>query len=300
MAAVGVVAEEPAILPWPGPANFDLAGVLSPRAAKTLIENLTRTKFVQFFGATESGLWALYHLDMDPEYREYLSIDACHMGLEWRPVDGGSELLSAVANGDPEAQTPHSTFYEPIFVRRKDPALASRQAIFQTFPDIDEYATGDLFTPHPIRPNTWKFAGRADDLILFGHGIKFHPAGIEAKIQRTHNEIQEVVMWGDGHQQAILLIELTDEGLAGMEDGRGESKVRSRLDILIDEVNVEAPVIAQIAKTHIIIATRGKSLPRTAKGSVRRREAAKLYRVEIDEVYRVYGDEMVRMMSRVQ
>jgi len=260
-------------------------GVLSPRAAKVITSHLTEIKFVQFFGATESGLWLLYRLG--PEDMDYLSIDACHMGIEWRAVAGESAATAQLDN-DSKAQTPSASLYEAVMIRSKDPAEASRQPIFQTFPNLVEYATGDLFAPHPTRPHTWKFAGRTDDLILFGHGIKFHPAGIEAKIQQGLSRVQEVLMWGDRHEQAVLLIELTDAGLHDMESQAGDMKVRAELEALIDQINLEAPVIAQLAKTHVIFTTKEKPLPRTSKGSVRRREAAKVYQNEIEKVYRVY------------
>ena len=258
---------------------------------------LEKTRFIQFFGATESGLWTLYQ--RGPENMDYLSIDACHMGIDWRAVAGDSETETQV-NGSPGTQSPPAKLYEPVFVRFKDPVRVPQQPIFHVFPELDEYATRDLFAPHPTRPDTWKFVGRADDLILFGHGIKFHPGGIEARIRQSNERIREVLMWGDGHQQAILLVELTEPGLDENENGRENSTVRGELDVVIDQINLEAPVIAQLAKTHVIFMHRAKPLPRTSKGSIRRKEAAKIYSAEIDEVYRVHGDKMGRMMSRVQ
>ncbi|OQV06585.1 hypothetical protein CLAIMM_11132 [Cladophialophora immunda] len=273
-------------------------GVLSPRAATILTTRLKNTTFTQFFGATESGWWALYQVGT--EDMEYVSVDACHMGIEWRPVAADSDNQPPI-DSDSKLQPAANTLYEPVIVRFEDPTAASRQTIFQTFPDLNEYATGDLFAPHPRRPNTWKFAGRVDDLILFGHGIKFHPAGIEARIQHSHDRIQEVLLWGDRHQQAITLIELTDEGLRDMErGGQDAARLRSEIDLLIDKVNVEAPLIAKLAKTHVIYVTREKPLPRTSKGSLRRKGAARVYQAEIDQVYRDHGDQMMgSMMSRV-
>ncbi|EXJ71523.1 uncharacterized protein A1O5_05331 [Cladophialophora psammophila CBS 110553] len=208
--------------------------------------------------------------------------------------------LSSITYGGGKAVHFKSTTVFRGSIRFKDPTAASRQTVFQTFPHLNEYATGDLFAPHPSRPCTWKFAGRVDDLILFGHGIKFHPAGIEGKIQHGHDRVQDVLLWGDGHQQAIALIELTEEGLRDMERGGADAaRLRSEIELLIDQVNVEAPVIAKLTKTHVVFAAREKPLPRTSKGSLRRREAARVYQAEIDEVYREHGDQMGSMMSRV-
>ena len=271
--------------------------VLSPQPAKILSSSLPKTKFVQFFGSTETGMWCLYHLG--PQDMDYLSIDACHLGVQWRPVAGTGEAATQ-SNGDSESRSDPMALHEAVIVRSDDPVLASRQAVFHVFPDLTEYSTGDLFAPHPIRAHTWKFAGRADDLIVFSRGIKFRPAGIEAKIQQGHDRIREVLMWGDRHQQAILLVELNEAGLKDMESEQGRVATKLRLDMLIDEANLEAPVVAQIAKTHVVFATKEKPLPRTSKGSVKRKEAANIYEAEIEEVYRLHGVHMSPMMSRVQ
>ena len=268
--------------------------MLSPRAARILVEHLKHTKFTQFFGATETGLWPLYRLG--PEDMDYLSFDACHMGAELRQVSGDGESLQANDGANPSA----SKLCEAVIVRSRSQTSSFPQATFETFPHLDEYATGDLFAPHPTRPHTWKYAGRTDDLILFGHGIKFHPVALESMMQQGHDRIRDVLLLGDRHQQAVLLIELTDPGLKDMENEADKATLRGEVDSLIDEVNETAPVIARIAKTHVLFASREKSLPRTSKGSVRRKGAAKLFQPEIDEVYRTYGDEMGRMMARVR
>lgn len=287
----------------------------------TLADQLSHAKLVQFFGATESGLWPLYHLE--PGNQDYISVDACHMGIEWRPVVGDSELEApaSTTNGSSNSHQPTplaTTLYEPVIVRFKDKDKthtgddAPHQAIFHTFPLLDEYSTGDLFAPHATLPNTWKFAGRADDLILFGHGIKYRPGGVEARIAQSHPWIRDVLMWGDGHQQAVLLVELTDGALESQHvcnrenaksDGGGEqdeSGFKRDLDKVVEEVNRDVPVIAQLASTHVVLVKKDKPLPRTGKGTIRRKEAAKVYGAEIEHVYRVFGDKMGSIMSRLQ
>lgn len=29
-----------------------------------------------------------------------------------------------------------------------------------------DYATGDLYEPHPEKPNIWRYAGRGDDVVV--------------------------------------------------------------------------------------------------------------------------------------
>jgi hypothetical protein len=242
--------------------------------------NLTRP-----YGTTETGMWALYELGTDD--MDYLSIDACHMGIEWRPVASDQEQDA-------------SMLYEPVIVRSENPQELARQAVFHTFPHLNEYELGDLWAPHPTRAQTWKFAGRTDDLIAFAHGIKFHPAGIEAKIVQGHSWIREVLMCGDRHYQAILLIELTPAGMEAVESQHGVATLEVRLDELINEINETAPKIAQLSKNHVVIVSKEKPLPRTPKGSVKRRAAAEMYLPEMEAIYLEHSDELVTILTRVK
>ena len=238
-------------------------------------------------GATESGVWCLYE---HQESSEYMSIDACHMGIERRPVVDNE----AVKGG------PRQTLYEAVHVCFKDPSQAFRQAIFHAFPGLTEVATGDLFMPHPTRPATWKHAGRNGDLILFSHGIKYRPGGTEAKIQGGHPWIQSAMIWGDGHQQVVLLLELTDQALALAEGDQQEmADFKTGLSRLIDKINQTAPTIAQIARTYITITSSEKPLLQTAKESIQRKEAVNIYQAEIDELYLKFGDQSANITSRV-
>jgi len=47
--------------------------------------------------------------------------------------------------------------------------------------DDGSWATNDLYTPHPSIPNTWKFYGRKDDLIIHVTGMKTNPVPSEWK-----------------------------------------------------------------------------------------------------------------------
>lgn len=41
-----------------------------------------------------------------------------------------------------------------------------------TINGVPAYATGDLLTPHPTKPNLWKIFGRVDDQIMHSTGEK--------------------------------------------------------------------------------------------------------------------------------
>jgi acyl-CoA synthetase (AMP-forming)/AMP-acid ligase II len=218
---------------------------------------------------------------------DYLSIDSCHMGIEWRTVAG-------------DDKQDESSLYEPVIVRSKDQQEAGCQAVFQTFPSTNEYALGDLWVPHSTKAHTWKFQGRTDDLIAFAHGVKFHPAGIEGKIQQGHPWIREVLMCGNRHYQAILLIELTPAGMEALDSKDGAATLEAKLGELIEEVNKTAPKIAQLSKKHVVLVSKEKPLPRTEKGSVKRRAVAELYEPEMEAIYIEQGDELATILTRVK
>ena len=46
---------------------------------------------------------------------------------------------------------------------------------FLHFPGLSVYPTRDLFTPHPSKSGFWRYAGRADDIIIFLNGEKTNP-----------------------------------------------------------------------------------------------------------------------------
>jgi hypothetical protein len=47
--------------------------------------------------------------------------------------------------------------------------------IFDVFPDILEFRTKDLYSPHPTALGWWKHRGRADYLIALSNGEKINP-----------------------------------------------------------------------------------------------------------------------------
>lgn len=53
------------------------------------------------------------------------------------------------------------------------------QGFLQTFPDVDEVATNDLYSKHPTRSDTWLYRGRADDVIVLSNGEKVHVLDME-------------------------------------------------------------------------------------------------------------------------
>lgn len=61
----------------------------------------------------------------------------------------------------------------------RNPKLDKFQAFMQTFPDMDEVATKDLYSKHPTKPGRWLYRGRTDDVIVLSNGEKVNPVDME-------------------------------------------------------------------------------------------------------------------------
>ena len=73
--------------------------------------------------------------------------------------------------------------FELGFVRK--PHLSRFQAVFSTFPHLQEYFTGDLYIKHPEKSDLWKYSGRADDIIVLSNGEKINPVNMEKSNRGT-------------------------------------------------------------------------------------------------------------------
>ena len=110
-----------------------------------------RTKILSIYGASELGESPL----MVPAQQwprsawKYLQFHNC-FGAEFRPH---SENL-----------------YE--LVMKRGLTVVRYQPPFCLFPDLQEFSTRDLFSPHPTKPDLWAYEGRSDDLIVFLTGLK--------------------------------------------------------------------------------------------------------------------------------
>ena len=49
----------------------------------------------------------------------------------------------------------------------------------------DAYATGDLVSPHPTKPDLWRVVGRTDDQIMHSTGEKTNPRPLGKLLRPT-------------------------------------------------------------------------------------------------------------------
>ncbi|KAI1097853.1 hypothetical protein F4804DRAFT_326332 [Jackrogersella minutella] len=98
-------------------------------------------KLVNAIASTEFSPFPHY-VQNDPSLWQYFVINSDIFGAEWRKIGVEDDV------------------YRLVVVRKtEDPGY---QTCFYTFPDINEFDTGDIYKPHPTLPDYWIHCGRSD------------------------------------------------------------------------------------------------------------------------------------------
>lgn len=215
------------------------------------------------YGSTEAG-WIGCGLETTPDSWDYLCLKSDDPGVEFRETESGSGLYELILKRTPESE--------------------AEQAVWYTFPELDEWNTKDLWHKHPTKPGHWFYEGRADDLIVYYGGAKFNPLGMEEQI-REHPSVRYAIVAGSNRNQSALLVELSDDAKS-----LPYSKAVERVWPAVEAANAVAPKHALIAKTHIIFEQPDKPLERTGKGTVQRLPTLRKYERELDELYAREGN----------
>ncbi|OKL59056.1 hypothetical protein UA08_05968 [Talaromyces atroroseus] len=228
-------------------------GPLSPHAGD-LLNSVTRV--YNCIGATEAGWYPTLATDVeDWQYFHFHPDNGFDMRL--RP-DG---------------------LYDHVIVR--DTAAGMTQSVFETFPDLEEWPTKDLYEKHPHKPDHWLHRGRGDDIIVLSNGEKFNPLTIEAGLT-THPFIRSALIFGQGRFQIGALLELT---VAGDSKSSDKEEILRAIEPTVEKVNILAPGHAKLSRDLLLIATPEKPFQYASKSTVRRKPTLELYQAEIDNLY---------------
>ena len=213
--------------------------------------------------------------ETDPEDWAYIAFEPDLNGFDWRPA------------GEDQ--------FELVIVKR--PHVVHLQPTFAIFPNLTEWPTRDIWTTHPRKANHWRYVGRTDDLICYAHGLKYHPA-VEETSLCANPLIKSALMVGDKRTQTALLLELRHGGSPQNEEERG--RLMDKVWPTIAEANALAPSVAQISKSHVILATTEKPFVRASKDTVLRGRTIDLYKREIDQLYAQAGDKGFPFLTRAE
>ncbi len=230
------------------------------------------------------------------------------------PATGVDFRCHSWDRGDPK--------YRAVITRNPDPA--DIQPVFTVYPQLREYDSGDLYSPHPEREGLWVYRGRADDCFVLVTGSNINPLSMEQKVL-VHPCVKSVLMLGQRRKSPGLLVELeehapaTDDGGGGYSDsvalidngkangskqweligGKEEGICRDGSDMseeqkatmveriwpAVQEGNREYYEQARVPKDLILFTSKGKPMRRAAKGTVQRAPTLEAYRGEIEAMY---------------
>ncbi|KAL5314376.1 hypothetical protein ACEPPN_018802 [Leptodophora sp. 'Broadleaf-Isolate-01'] len=189
-------------------------------------------------------------------------------GVEFRPLGDGT--------------------YEMVVVRH--PSTDRFHSLWYTFPELDVFPMNDLYKPHPSKPNTWQFLGRADDVIVFSNGEKLNPTTMESTL-RAHHDIMGALVVGQARFSPAAIIELTPEVAAKLQTAEQKaSYVETEIWKVVTEANKHAPAHGQLERDMIILSVPTKPFGRAGKGTILRPSTIENYKPEIEELYRRNGE----------
>ncbi|MCJ1308867.1 hypothetical protein MMC25_002522 [Agyrium rufum] len=228
-------------------------GAISKASGDALFSKI---RIVNNFGATEFGFIPL--LLVDTEDWNYI-----------HPHESGNVEFRPQGDG----------LYELVLVRAPD--LKDCSVVFHVFPELDEWHTKDLFSPHPSKAGLWTHCGRSDDIIVFLNGEKTNPISMEQHLQ-SHPEVRSALIVGTGHFEAAALIELNrNTTLTTIEKARMIEAIWP----VMEQANSECPAHAKVSRSHVLFVDPTKPMARAGKGTVQRKATISLYLAEIDALY---------------
>lgn len=178
--------------------------VLSPFA----IDTWSRWTSIQnVWGMTE--ILGPPQLEQDAGDHAYVAFDMEHSGIDFRDTQS-TEFINGQHVSLCElvlTLTPGATKYGGVgtahhHARTAVPLEAAGKE------GTPEYATGDLWTPHPDPAKekyVWRFAGRYDDMITFSSGINVHPGPLERALA-SDELVRAALVIGNMHQQPLVLV----------------------------------------------------------------------------------------------
>ena len=225
-------------------------GGMKPAVAQIL--HKSGIKLLNHFGATELGALApIFRPEEDYDYR-FLRLRT-DLGLRLKfqggePSTGSSEALTCKLLGYP-------------------------------FGWDSEFELQDVLENNPLRPiSEVRILGRNDDVVVLATGEKVMPNLLEQTIE-THPLIKTAVAVGQGHFEIGLIIEPTFQPSNDID-------FVNEIWPHIESANTGMDRHARIStKASIVVKPATKEIPRTDKGSVRRREVYEVFEEEIQVLY---------------
>ncbi|XXH04436.1 hypothetical protein Hte_010852 [Hypoxylon texense] len=141
------------------------------------------------------------------------------------------------------------------------------------------YGTNDLFERHPSDLGKWKFAGRADDIIVLVNGEKADPTPLEQAVSANVN-VHTAVVFGSGHDSLGMLIFPSDSAA-----GLSRAELLESIEPSLELGNVKVPAYARVSPDSVILKDVGFEVPMTAKSTWIRSKLLELCRRDVECFY---------------
>ena len=141
------------------------------------------------------------------------------------------------------------------------------------------FHTRDLFTPHPVLEDRWKYVGRLDDRVTLLTGEKVLPLPIEGRVRESHL-VKEAVVFGIDRAVPGLLLFQADGGL--------DMSNEQYLEVVwpfIEEANGSSESFSRISREMIVLISPGTGYPQTDKGSIIRAQVYREFAKQINGAY---------------
>ncbi|KAI1322759.1 male sterility protein-domain-containing protein [Xylariaceae sp. FL0255] len=141
------------------------------------------------------------------------------------------------------------------------------------------YATNDLFERHPTYQGKWKFAGRADDIIVLINGEKADPAPLEEALSlNTH--VHAAVAFGAGRDSlGVVVIPSSSASLLTT------AELFDSIEFSLTAGNDKLPAYAHVTLDSVILKDAHFEVPTTAKSTIMRFRILELCRDDIERHY---------------
>jgi hypothetical protein len=168
----------------------------------------------------------------------------------------------------------------------RNPELEGMQVVFQTFPELTDFNTKDLYKPHPTLPETWEYAGRGDDLVKLSWLAKFHASDVESLVE-SHPLISSALMGGEGRDVPFLLVEPKSSTLGKPEKAALLAEVKQS----IRHINKQDTEEVRIPDEMVMLSDPARPFQKTSKGTLSRKFILENYQKDIEGLYARRGSQ---------
>lgn len=151
--------------------------------------------------------------------------------------------------------------------------------LWQGKPDNEPYRTNDLFIQDPPGSGFYVMQGRKDDILVHTNGENTSAGSLQLAVQNSSKIINKALALGHSLPCVALLIELNKDC-----DPKS-SPIKQEIWEKVEKINANYPPHSRIMPTMIYILPIGSKLPVTPKGNVKRKEAERIYSIEIAQLY---------------